>query len=68
MIGPGRTLSTFRDRPPARAYKIYADQKKKLRGELEQWMKDTNDPRFSNDDDRWDKFPYFGELKKAPEK
>ncbi len=29
-------------------------------------MKETNDPRFSNDDDRWDKFPYFGELKKAP--
>ncbi|MGI8965492.1 MAG: sulfatase family protein, partial [Limisphaerales bacterium] len=43
------------------ADKIYADEKKKLRGELEQWMKETNDPRFSNDDDRWDKFPYFGE-------
>jgi arylsulfatase A-like enzyme len=31
-----------------------------LRAELEQWMKDTADPRATSDDDRWDRYPYFG--------
>jgi N-sulfoglucosamine sulfohydrolase len=38
----------------------YAAAKQKLRAELAQWMKKTADPRASVDDDRWDKFPYFG--------
>src|SRR5690606_35257496 len=38
----------------------FAKAKKKLRAELDQWMRETNDPRAVNDDDRWDHFPYFG--------
>lgn len=40
----------------------YAREKAKLRGMLEKWMRDTGDPRAEKggDDDRWDKFPYFG--------
>jgi hypothetical protein len=38
----------------------YAGAQQKLRAELDQWMKDTGDPRAMVDDDRWDKFPYFG--------
>ena len=37
------------------------ETKKKLRAELELWMKETADPRATSDDDRWDKYPYFGE-------
>jgi N-sulfoglucosamine sulfohydrolase len=42
----------------------YAAEKKKLRRGLDDWMKSTADPRFSNDDDRWDRYPYFGGEKK----
>ncbi len=38
----------------------YAAAKQKLRETLERWMKDTGDPRATSDDDRWDKYPYFG--------
>ena len=38
----------------------YADAKKTLRQRLDQWMKDTRDPRAVKDDDHWDRFPYFG--------
>jgi arylsulfatase A-like enzyme len=38
----------------------YAETKKKLREELDGWMRDTQDPRAKGDDDRWDKYPYFG--------
>ncbi len=38
----------------------YATQKAALRAALEKWMRDTGDPRIAADDDRWDKFPYFG--------
>ncbi len=39
----------------------YAGIEKALRAELEQWMKRTADPRAtSSDDDRWDRYPYFG--------
>lgn len=34
--------------------------KKRLRAELDRWMKETADPRATVDDDRWDKYPYFG--------
>jgi len=39
----------------------YMETKKKLRAELERWMKETADPRAGSDDDRWDRYPYFGE-------
>ncbi len=38
----------------------YAAAKKKLRAELDQWMRDTADPRASGDDERWDRYPYYG--------
>jgi uncharacterized sulfatase len=38
----------------------YAAAKQKLRAELDRWMRDTADPRARGDDDRWDRFPYFG--------
>ena len=31
----------------------------RLRGELEAWMRTSADPRADNDDDRWDRYPYF---------
>jgi uncharacterized sulfatase len=37
-----------------------AEVKQKLRSELERWMRDTGDPRTAGDDDRWDRFPYYG--------
>ena len=44
----------------------YASAKKKLRDELDRWMRDTNDPRAFNDDDHWDQFPYFGDSRPMP--
>jgi arylsulfatase A-like enzyme len=38
----------------------YAAAKKDLRAALDTWMRDTADPRISTDDDRWDRYPYFG--------
>jgi arylsulfatase A-like enzyme len=38
----------------------YAAVQQKLGADLDRWMKDTGDPRATMDDDRWDKFPYFG--------
>ncbi len=38
----------------------YATIQKQLRAQLDQWMKDTADPRAVNDDDHWDTYPYFG--------
>jgi N-sulfoglucosamine sulfohydrolase len=40
---------------PARA----AD-KARLRQMLDEWMRATGDPRATTDDDRWDKYPYYG--------
>ncbi len=37
----------------------YVTVKKKLRAELEQWMRETADPRATSDDDPWDRYPYF---------
>ena len=39
----------------------YARVLERLRGELTAWQRDTRDPRVTEDDDRWDKYPYFGE-------
>jgi N-sulfoglucosamine sulfohydrolase len=38
----------------------YAKPQKELRARLDRWMKETDDPRATHDDDRWDKFPYYG--------
>jgi N-sulfoglucosamine sulfohydrolase len=38
----------------------YEGVRQRLRSELDRWMKDTADPRATSDDDRWDKYPYFG--------
>lgn len=38
----------------------YAAAKKRLRAELDKWMRETKDPRASSDDDRWDQYRYFG--------
>lgn len=38
----------------------YAEVQRRLRTRLEQWMRETSDPRASSDDDRWDRYPYFG--------
>jgi arylsulfatase A-like enzyme len=32
----------------------------RLRVELDRWMRETGDPRATVDDDRWDRFPYYG--------
>lgn len=38
----------------------YASVKKQLRATLDKWMRETGDPRATTDDDRWDRYPYFG--------
>jgi N-sulfoglucosamine sulfohydrolase len=38
----------------------YANTKSRLSAELDRWMKDTADPRLTEDDDRWDRYPYYG--------
>lgn len=42
----------------------FAAARTKLRGALDKWMRDTADPRATSDDDRWDKYEYFGDRKK----
>jgi arylsulfatase A-like enzyme len=41
----------------------YAGAKDKMRAMLDRWMKDTADPRATSDDDPWDRYEYFGEIK-----
>jgi arylsulfatase A-like enzyme len=38
----------------------YAEAQRKLRAALDKWLQETGDPRLGMDDDRWDKFPYYG--------
>lgn len=38
----------------------YADTLKLLRARVDDWMKQTNDPRLDPQCDDWDKFPYYG--------
>ena len=40
---------------------MYADAQRRLRQQLDAWLRETGDPRATNDDDRWDRFPYYGE-------
>lgn len=39
----------------------YAAQRQRLRADLDRWMRDTGDPRATEDDDRWDRYPYYGQ-------
>lgn len=36
-----------------------ADTKRRLRADLERWMRDTDDPRAKGDDARWDRYTYY---------
>lgn len=38
----------------------HADSQAALRASLDRWMSDTADPRAAGDDDRWDRYPYYG--------
>lgn len=44
----------------------HAEAKKKLHAELERWMKETGDPRAAGEDDRWDRYPYYGQPARRP--
>jgi N-sulfoglucosamine sulfohydrolase len=43
----------------------HAGARKALRESLDGWMRKTGDPRATSDDDRWDKYPYYGGPAKA---
>jgi N-sulfoglucosamine sulfohydrolase len=38
----------------------YITRKSELRRQLNDWMKQTEDPRATSEDDPWDRYPYFG--------
>jgi hypothetical protein len=42
--------------------------KARMRKTLDEWMRTTGDPRATTDDDRWDRYPYYGQPAKAPER
>jgi N-sulfoglucosamine sulfohydrolase len=46
----------------------HAATKARLRRGLDEWMRTTGDPRATTDDDRWDRYPYYGQPAKMPEK
>ena len=39
----------------------YRDAQRRLRADLDAWLRETGDPRMIADDDRWDRFPYYGQ-------
>lgn len=39
---------------------VYAESRARLKGQLEAWQRSTADPRLTHDDDRWDRYPYYG--------
>lgn len=58
---------------PAQLINVAGDPKRSavkadLRRTLDEWMRTTGDPRATKDDDRWDRYPYYGQPSKAPEK
>lgn len=46
--------------------RVYARARNELRATLSRWMKKTNDPRAAGDDDRWDRYRYFGPPAQMP--
>ena len=55
LKGDPEQLENVAGRPP------YRDAQRRLRAELDAWLRDTGDPRMAGDDDRWDRFPYYGQ-------
>ena len=39
----------------------HRDVQQRLRADLDRWLRETGDPRAAVDDDRWDRFPYYGQ-------
>ena len=39
----------------------HRDGQRRLRQQLDGWLRETGDPRMTEDDDRWDRFPYYGQ-------
>lgn len=61
LVNDPHELTNLADRPE------YRRKKSELRRELDQWMKDTADPRANGEDDRWDRYRYHGaETKPTP--
>jgi N-sulfoglucosamine sulfohydrolase len=50
----------------------YAPARQAMRDRLESWMKESGDPRAFSEDDRWDRYPYYGgqrsDRKTAPDR
>ena len=46
----------------------YSETRKDLRARLEDWRKRTGDPRLDPNDNRFEKTPYFGDVKRMPAK
>jgi N-sulfoglucosamine sulfohydrolase len=44
----------------------YASTRKKLRRELDRWMKETEDPRATDGENEFDRYPYFGSGNRMP--
>jgi arylsulfatase A-like enzyme len=42
----------------------YAEARKRLRAQLDRWMKDSRDPRAEGGGDEFDGYPYFGEVRR----
>ena len=39
----------------------HEEARSRLRRDLDAWMRETADPRAATDDDRWDRYPYYGQ-------
>ena len=48
-------MTNVADRPE------HQSARQRLRAELDAWMRETADPRAAADDDRWDRYPYYGQ-------
>ena len=46
----------------------HGNTKARLRRTLDEWMRTTGDPRLLKDDNRWDRYPYYGQPGKVPER
>lgn len=68
-------VSSFEKRPAEELYDLrndpdqmrnladdpaYSSAKKRLGQQIDQWMKETQDPRIDPNYDAWDRYPYFG--------
>lgn len=42
------------------AERAHAKALSRLRAQLEEWQRRSGDPRLTQDDDRWDAYPYYG--------